>query len=64
MDPTLKYTLETNLIEAVARECANWIREKATFKSNKSQSPMQQFIFTIKGDEYSGLHAIKWFYSR
>jgi len=36
--------------KAVARECANWIREKATFKSNKSQSPMQQFIHSSKSD--------------
>lgn len=37
--------------KAVARECANWIREKATFKSNKSQSPMQQFIHASKGND-------------
>ena len=37
--------------KAVALECANWIREKATFKSNKSQSPMQQFIVSSKGNK-------------
>ena len=29
---------------AVARECAEWIREKARFGSNTSTAPMQQFI--------------------
>lgn len=29
---------------AVARECAEWIRKKARFKSNASKAPMQQFI--------------------
>lgn len=29
---------------AVARECANWIRQKATFRSNKTRSAMQSFI--------------------
>lgn len=28
---------------AVAKECAKWIRQKATFKSNKTSAPMQQF---------------------
>lgn len=30
---------------AVAKECAAWIREKVTFKSNKTQAPMQQFAY-------------------
>jgi hypothetical protein len=30
--------------KAVARECADWIRKKATFKSNTTKAPMQQFI--------------------
>ncbi len=29
---------------AVARECANWIRQKATFRSNRTRSHMQQFV--------------------
>lgn len=29
---------------AVARECAAWIRKKASFKSNTSKSAMQQFV--------------------
>ncbi len=29
---------------AVARECASWIKQKATFRSNRTRSPMQQFV--------------------
>ncbi len=29
---------------AIARECADWIRKKATFKSNTTKAEMQQFI--------------------
>ena len=29
---------------AVARECAEWIRSKVTFRSNKTKAPMQQFM--------------------
>lgn len=28
---------------AIARECAEWMRKKATFRSNKTKAPMQQF---------------------
>jgi superfamily II DNA or RNA helicase len=31
---------------AIARECAEWIRRKALFKSNKTKSPMQAFATT------------------
>lgn len=29
--------------KAVAKECADWIRRKATFRSNRTKAPMQQF---------------------
>ena len=45
--------------KAIARECAAWVRKKATFRSNKSKSQMQQFI-CIQGQEdntaYAPLH--------
>lgn len=28
---------------AIAKDCADWIRRKATFRSNRGRSPMQQF---------------------
>ncbi|WP_374090448.1 helicase-related protein [Methylomicrobium lacus] len=28
---------------AIAKECADWMRRKATFRSNRSKAPMQQF---------------------
>ncbi len=28
---------------AIAKECAEWMRRKATFKSNRNRAPMQQF---------------------
>lgn len=28
---------------AIAKECANWVRRKATFRSNRGTAPMQQF---------------------
>ena len=45
--------------KSIARECAAWVRKKATFRSNKSKSHMQQFI-CIQGQEnnvaYAPLH--------
>ena len=29
---------------AIARECVSWIKKKATFRSNTSKAPMQQFM--------------------
>jgi chaperonin cofactor prefoldin len=44
---------------AIARECAKWMRGKATFRSNKAKAPMQQFL-CIKDTEqelvYAPLH--------
>lgn len=35
---------------AIAKECSEWLRRKATFKSNKSKAPMQQFACVQSGD--------------
>ncbi|MFN3935471.1 MAG: hypothetical protein ACK4KX_12610 [Parvibaculum sp.] len=35
---------------AVARECADWIRKKAKFRSNTTKAPMQQFMH-VAGSE-------------
>lgn len=44
---------------AIARECAKWMRSKATFRSNKTKAPMQQFL-CVKNEErqvaYAPLH--------
>lgn len=45
--------------KAIAKECANWIRRKAKFKSNQTQSPMQQFACVQGGavdTAYTPLH--------
>ncbi|MCA3168480.1 MAG: DEAD/DEAH box helicase family protein [Burkholderiales bacterium] len=34
---------------AVAKECADWIRRKAKFKSNRTKAPMQQFACVQAG---------------
>jgi hypothetical protein len=44
---------------AIAKECAEWVRSKATFKSNRSKAPMQQFACvqaTDKNTAYMPLH--------
>lgn len=35
---------------AVARECADWIRKKAKFRSNTTKAPMQQFLHVASDD--------------
>src|SRR2546423_7059311 len=30
--------------KAIAKECADWMRRRATFRSNRGKAPMQQFI--------------------
>ncbi|KAF7276224.1 hypothetical protein GWI33_010800, partial [Rhynchophorus ferrugineus] len=37
--------------KAIAKECADWIRRKATFKSNNSNAPMQEFISIQKSEQ-------------
>lgn len=44
---------------AIARECAEWMRRKATFRSNKTKAPMQQFACIKQGQQdiaYMPLH--------
>ncbi len=38
--------------KAIARECADWIRRKAKFRSNISRSPMQSFACLNTGDNH------------
>ena len=40
---------------AIARECAEWMRRKASFRSNKTRAPMQQFA-CIKGPEFDAAY--------
>ncbi|MDT8376078.1 MAG: SNF2-related protein [Mariprofundaceae bacterium] len=40
---------------AIAKECADWLRRKATFRSNRSRAPMQQFA-CVEGDQTSAAY--------
>ncbi len=45
--------------KAIAKECADWIRRKAKFRSNTTKAPMQQFAAVKQGNEehiYNPLH--------
>lgn len=46
---------------AVARECAEWIRKKATFRSNTTKAPMQQFMHVTRDTEGVGYMPISGF---
>lgn len=46
--------------KAIAKECASWIRKKATFKSNTTSAPMQQFA-VVDGDSHSAYMPINGF---
>jgi hypothetical protein len=41
---------------AIARECATWVREKVSFRSNATGAPMQQFATVDEGATYLPLH--------
>jgi len=36
---------------AIAKECADWIKRKASFRSNNASAPMQQFACIENGEE-------------
>jgi len=38
---------------AIAKECAEWMRQKARFRSNRGTAPMQQFAGVQTGDSAS-----------
>jgi hypothetical protein len=41
---------------AIARECADWVRRKVRFRSNKTGAPMQQFAIVDDRAAYIPLH--------
>jgi SNF2 family DNA or RNA helicase len=41
---------------AIARECAEWVRRKVRFRSNKTGAPMQQFAIVDDKSAYLPLH--------
>jgi len=46
---------------ALARECAEWIRKKATFRSNSTKAPMQQFMHVSSADNGTAYMPISGF---
>ncbi len=45
--------------KSIARECAEWVKNKAKFRSNKTKAPMQQFAAVVGADKtvaYMPLH--------
>lgn len=47
--------------KAIAKECAEWIRSKATFKSNKTAAPMQSFACIDSTDECTAYMPLQGF---
>src|SRR5690625_2256550 len=46
---------------AIAKECADWIRNKVTFKSNKTQSAMQGFAHVSSAEQAALYTPLQWF---
>ena len=49
--------------KAIAKECADWIREKVKFKSNVTDGELQNFIYVENGDRKVAYTPIKGFTS-
>ena len=47
--------------KAIAQECANWMRKKAKFRSNKSDAPMQSFACIKDSDKETVYHPLHGF---
>lgn len=45
---------------AVAKECADWIRRKAVFRSNRTKAPMQQFACVQASEADTAYFATNW----
>ena len=46
---------------AVARKCAQWIRQKARFRSNKTKAPMQPFVHVANRDQATAYMPVNGF---
>ncbi len=47
--------------KAIAKECAEWMRRKAQFRSNRTQAPMQQFMTASAAEAVSSYWTLQGF---